>query len=343
MEQMAQRAEESGLRLESVDRYSLFTQRHGYKPGAPTLVSLIFCMFLHGGFLHLAGNMLYLWIFGDNVEARLGPVGYLVAYLATGALATLSFAHFEPDSLTPLVGASGAISGVLGLYLVWFHHNHIRVLVFLFFIMFVHVRALWVLAVYLLWDNLGPWLMERRLGHQGGVAYAAHLGGFIAGMMAALLLNLVRGRQPAPRPPPHRLETVHWNDPRRREHLAQAMENPAHTFRRAMKELRMEDAAHAFSRIVREGGLPPEPEDVFRLAQWLYDSDFVPDAAAVFKYYIRTYPRGADLDRAHLGLGILLSRRLGQPAQARDHFQKAIDLARPGSAISRTAHEELGR
>ena len=91
--------------LVHLSAYDLFTFAHGYKPGAPEVGDLFACMFLHGGFLHLAGNMLFLWIFGDNVEHRLGRVGYLLAYLATGVLATLSFSLFETGSMTPLVGA----------------------------------------------------------------------------------------------------------------------------------------------------------------------------------------------------------------------------------------------
>ncbi|MHC4163933.1 MAG: rhomboid family intramembrane serine protease [Planctomycetota bacterium] len=319
--------------LRQVDRYSLFVQKYGYKPGRPDLVSLLFCMFLHQGFWHLAGNMLYLWIFGDNVEFRLGRLGHLIAYLVTGVAATLAFAAFNTESIVPLVGASGAISGVLGLYLVWFPHNQVRVLFWIFFIFFIHVRALWVLLAYLVIDL---WLFLETRGASGGVAYGAHLGGFFAGMAAAWILNRVRGVVPAPRPGP-RFERR--RGPRRPPPAAAS----GAEFGAAIQQGRMEDAAHAFSLLVREGGTPPAASDVFRLGRWLYENGFVPDTAAVFRYYIKSYPRGDDLDRVHLGLGILLARKLGQPTAAREHLLQAIDLTEADSSIATAAREELGR
>ena len=109
-------------------QYDLFVFAHGFRPGAPSWVSLFTCMFLHAGFLHLAGNMLFLWIYGDNVEHRLGAVRYLIAYLGTGIAATLFHAAVAAGSGLPLIGASGAISGVLGLYFVWFPRNRVRLL-----------------------------------------------------------------------------------------------------------------------------------------------------------------------------------------------------------------------
>ena len=97
----------------SVSAYDLTVFRYGFRPADPSLLALLTAMFLHGGFLHLAGNMLFLWIFGDNVEHRLGPVRFLFAYLGTGVAATLVFALFALDSPYPMIGASGAISGVL--------------------------------------------------------------------------------------------------------------------------------------------------------------------------------------------------------------------------------------
>ena len=107
--------------LAQVTAYDLVTFSYGYRPVDPSFLTLGTSMFLHGGFMHLAGNMLYLWIYGDNVEHRLGPGRFLIAYLGTGALATLSHAVTDLGSVLPMVGASGAISGVLGFYFIWFH------------------------------------------------------------------------------------------------------------------------------------------------------------------------------------------------------------------------------
>jgi membrane associated rhomboid family serine protease len=163
--------------------YDVFVFQHGYRPAAPRLGDLFFSMFLHGGFLHLAGNMLFLWIYGDNVERRLGSLLYGFAYLATGAAATLFHAAFAATSNIPLVGASGAISGVLGFYFVWFPRNSVRLLFLLppFLMNVFEVPARLVLGVYLVIDNLFPFVFAAG----GGVAHGAHIGGFLAGAALA--------------------------------------------------------------------------------------------------------------------------------------------------------------
>jgi membrane associated rhomboid family serine protease len=139
------------LLAEQLSAYDLFIFAHGFKPAAPSVQDLLTSMFLHAGWLHLLGNMLFLWIFGDNVELHLGRAGYLGVYLVTGAAATLFFALFQLDSPMPLVGASGAISGVLGCYFVWFPRNRVRVLMVLIWIIdVILVPARWVLGFYLI-------------------------------------------------------------------------------------------------------------------------------------------------------------------------------------------------
>ncbi len=321
--------------VQALTKYDLFVDRHGYKPGAPDLLSLLLCMFLHADFLHLFGNMLMLWIFGDNVEARLGRAGYLVAYLATGAVATLSFAFVTPKSMTPLVGASGAISGVLGFYLIWFPHNQVRVVFLYFYFLFVHVRAIWVLGVYLVIQNVLPFLLRAKEGGGGGVAHGAHIGGFLAGMAGALLVNLFRGKVAPPHPQPYmERRGMPWARPR------PVAGGAADAFHAAVQMGRMEEAAHAFTRHVTEGGAPPKPADVFALGRWLYENGFSADAAAVFRYYLANFPRGEDSDRVHLGLGVLLARMLSQPVAAREHLLSAIDLARD-AAVAQKARDEL--
>jgi membrane associated rhomboid family serine protease len=325
------------LILRQITRYDLVIFRYGYTPGKPSLLSIFTCMFLHAGFMHVAGNMLMLWIFGDNVEARLGRLGYLLTYLGTGVLATLAFSLFASGSKVPLVGASGAISGVLGCYLIWFPRNQIRVLIlFFYFFYFIYVRAIWVLLIFFVWENLLPFLLESKVGAGSGVAHGAHIGGFLAGMLVAFLYDLVRGRAPRPTPLPEvERRRAPWSPPPRPVPGA-----AADAFHGAVRMGRMEDAAHAFTRHATEGGPPPAPDDVFALGRWLYENDFAQDAVAVFRYYISHYPRGDDLDRVHLGLGVLLARRLSQPAAAREHLLMAIDLARDPSLAAK-AREEL--
>ena len=175
--------------VNSLSAYDLYVFEHGYKPAAPQIPDLFYSLFLHGGFMHLFGNMLFLWIYGDNVEYRLGRLAYLFWYLATGIAATLFFALFSPRSAVPLVGASGAISGVLGFYFLWFPRNTVRMFVFLFpfFMNVVAIPARIVLGIYLVLDNVLPFVFTGGSG--GGVAYGAHIGGFAAGLAAAWVME----------------------------------------------------------------------------------------------------------------------------------------------------------
>ncbi|HDS16760.1 MAG TPA: rhomboid family intramembrane serine protease [Proteobacteria bacterium] len=173
--------------LQRISAYEVFVFANGYKAGAPQLEDLFFSLFLHGSFLHLAGNMLFLWIYGDNVEHRLGHLPYFLLYLFCGIAATLFFSIFTQTSMTPLIGASGAISGVLGFYFIFFPRNQIKVFLalFPFFFNVVRLPARLVLGFYLLVDNVLPFLMASS----GGVAYGAHIGGFISGLAGALIWN----------------------------------------------------------------------------------------------------------------------------------------------------------
>ena len=158
---------------------------------APAPVLTIFTsMFLHGGFLHIAGNMLYLWIFGNNVEDVLGHLRFLVLYLLSGVGAALTQIVMNPDSRVPMVGASGAISGVLGAYLFLFPHARVlTLLMFGFFIRFVHVPAIIVLGFWIVMQVLNGLISVGRMGDEGGVAWFAHIGGFAAGVMLLFLLR----------------------------------------------------------------------------------------------------------------------------------------------------------
>jgi len=163
-------------------------------------LSVLSAMFLHGGLLHLLGNMLFLFVFGNNVEDRLGRVRYLLFYLACGYAATYGFALSNPNSTDTLVGASGAIAGVLGAYLLLFPRARVTSLVpFLFFI------PVWLPA----WVVLGSWFVLQWLYVQGagtaegaGVAYLAHVVGFVAGAVLVIVLGGLRADRRPPRPPP---------------------------------------------------------------------------------------------------------------------------------------------
>jgi len=147
-------------------------------------VTVFTSMFMHGGWLHLIGNLLYLWIFGDNVEDSMGHGRFLVFYLLCGVAAVLAQSLPDPNSQVPMVGASGAISGVLGAYLLLYPHA--RVLVVIPPIYTVRLPAMLVL---LLWFGMQLFSNLSSTGSQGGVAFRAHIGGFVAGMALVALFK----------------------------------------------------------------------------------------------------------------------------------------------------------
>jgi membrane associated rhomboid family serine protease len=162
--------------------------------GKNVLVSLFTSMFLHGGILHLAGNMLYLWVFGNNIEDRMGWPVFLLFYLAAGLVAAYAEALAHPSSITPLVGASGAIAGTLGAYIVIFPHARVMALIPIFFIFQLTELSAWIVLGF--WFVLQAFAGVGSLGGDvGGVAWWAHIGGFVFGALIALLFY--RRRQPA--------------------------------------------------------------------------------------------------------------------------------------------------
>jgi membrane associated rhomboid family serine protease len=147
----------------------------------PATATVFTSMFLHGGFMHLGGNMLYLWIFGNNVEDSMGHVRFVIFYLLCGIAAALGQALANPSSEVPMIGASGAISGVLGAYLLLYPHARVLTLIPLgAFTQMVRMPALVVLG---LWFVLQLFNSAAASGKQGGVAWFAHIGGFVAGMV----------------------------------------------------------------------------------------------------------------------------------------------------------------
>ncbi|WP_128515679.1 rhomboid family intramembrane serine protease [Tabrizicola thermarum] len=155
------------------------------------LETIVTSMFLHGSWMHLAGNMLFLWIYGDNLEEEMGHFGFLIFYLACGVVAGLAQALPDPGSPVPMVGASGAIAGVMGGYLLLFPRAKVDVLfIFIIFFRIVAIPA---------WIVLGLWLVIQIgsgvsvPGDEGGVAYWAHVGGFVAGLVLTLPAWMRRG------------------------------------------------------------------------------------------------------------------------------------------------------
>jgi membrane associated rhomboid family serine protease len=165
--------------------------------GKSVLLSVLTSMFIHGGFLHIAGNMLFLWVFGNNVEDRMGWPGFVAFYLIAGVVAAYAQALTDPSSQVPLVGASGAIAGTLGAYIVMFPHARVLTLVPIFFFLQVAELPAWMV--------LGFWFVLQAFqgvgdlaGDTAGVAWFAHIGGFVFGAAIGLFFR----RRPQPRAVP---------------------------------------------------------------------------------------------------------------------------------------------
>lgn len=175
-------------------------------PGASPLLTLILSMFMHGGILHIVGNMLYLWIYGDNVEDVMGHGFYLMFYITGGLLATLTHTLFHPASSVPMIGASGAVAAVLGAYLVLFPHAKVKTFVWIFIIYMttLYIPA-WVLIGLFVATNLFMGVLSMAAPEPTGVAWFAHLGGLGFGLLLAIPF---RSRLSHARRPRRRLD--HW-------------------------------------------------------------------------------------------------------------------------------------
>ena len=160
-------------------------------PDKPVYLAVLFSMFFHGSLLHLAGNVWFLWIFGNNIEDKKGRLAYLPFYLVSGVVATLAHVLVQPSSTVPLVGASGAVAGVMGAYLIFFPSVRIRT-IFLMFLLFIRdVQAKWLLLFWL--------VSQFFVNPNAGIAWMAHVGGFVFGALFAVLWRAVssmRARDP---------------------------------------------------------------------------------------------------------------------------------------------------
>ena len=196
-----------GPRLDEAIFSVAFIPARFWLPGNWTadLFTIVVSMFLHGGLLHIGSNMLYLWIFGDNVEDRIGHGRYLIFYLACGFIATFAHAFFGAASRIPAVGASGAIAGVLGAYLVLYPRARVTTVIPIFF--FITVREIPAIFILGFWFVLQLFSGVGSLGvpdaqNMGGVAYFAHIGGFVAGVLLIAPFGGLRGRPRRAQPPP---------------------------------------------------------------------------------------------------------------------------------------------
>lgn len=298
--------------LPGISAYDLFVFRHGFRPAAPQYSDLLTSIFLHGGLAHLLGNMLFLWIYGDNVEYRLGRRRFLIYYLLTGMAATLFYTLFAPGSKLPLVGASGAISGVLGFYFTWFPRNTVRMFVFLFpiYVNVIQIPARYVLGIYLVLDNLLPFLLTRGSGG-GGVAHGAHIGGFIAGLAIAWVMNR---REVTTKPKDYRASSS-------------TTAAPLDEVTAALERGELERAARGYFALSTEQSRRLlTPAEMLALGDWLAANGHPEAALTLYRRLLRDYPQGPGLAEAHAGAGWVQLEIPGQATAAYQHFLEALDL-----------------
>jgi membrane associated rhomboid family serine protease len=193
--------DESGRHVPGTEVQQFLEQKCGHKSWWE---SVFVAMFLHGSWLHIGGNMLFLWVFGNNVEDKIGPVFYLLFYLAAGVVASVAQLLISPNSVVPNLGASGAIAGVLGAYILMFPRRRVLTLIIFFFITFIYLPAYVVLGVWFvlqLFSGVGE--LGSRVNSGGGVAFFAHIGGFVFGAIMAWLFfprERIGSRPPPIRP-----------------------------------------------------------------------------------------------------------------------------------------------
>ncbi|AMV71411.1 hypothetical protein JCM30471_32490 [Desulfuromonas carbonis] len=307
--------------LQHVSAYDLLTFEYGFRPVSPSLLTLFTSLFLHGGWMHIIGNMLFLAIFGDNVEYRLGHLGYLLVYIGTGIAATLFFGFFVPGSPIPLIGASGAISGVLGCYFLWYPRNRVKTFVFLFpFIIGNYlIPARWVLGFFLLVDNLLPFLLTR--GGGSGVAHGAHIGGFLAGLGVSWLVDR-RAHHPT-------RSSVRFSPEAEPVETAPASDDRPELISRSIAAGRMARATGLFLDAPdRASRNAVASEDVLRIGEFLLENWLFSQALAVFRRFIAERSGDPGIDRAYLGAGLAMMRQPRGLTAAYHYFLAAIDAAR---------------
>ena len=169
----------------------ILVEQLGVVPIAFSWPAVLSSMFLHGGWLHVGGNMLYLWIFGDNVEDSLGPVRYLLFYLGCGAVAALAQVWVSPDSTVPMIGASGAVAGVMGAYFVLYPQSRVLTAVFVvLFLDLIEIPALFFLGIWFLMQLFSGVGSIGAGAAEGGIAFWAHVAGFAVGVLTGALWRM---------------------------------------------------------------------------------------------------------------------------------------------------------
>ncbi len=325
--------------MSQVSSYDLMVFSRGLRPSSLSLLDFMTAMFLHGGWMHLLGNMLFLWIFADNLEARLGRGGFLAFYLITGIAAGVGDVVLRWGSPIPSVGASGAISGVLGGYFIWFPRNRVRlfVLFFPFIMRTINVGARWVLGFYLIVQNIFPWLLT---GSEAGVSYGAHIGGFFAGAAAAMLLG---GRLQIRAPGRSEHESLHAEDNMSIEESRPVAEFQPKQPERSPRWESMAtdsdggDALRVFMALSDAEVSSMPLSRIEATGRQLTHAARLQDAAVLYERTLRVRGTGADLNNLRLAFALVLRRMGGFEPQSRALAQQVLAAPR-SEEESKIAH-----
>ncbi|TVQ63842.1 MAG: rhomboid family intramembrane serine protease [Phycisphaerales bacterium] len=331
--------------------------------------------FLHGGMMHILGNMLFLWVFGPDVEDRLGRFGFLLFYLVSGAVAGWAFAAFDQGGR--LIGASGAVAGVTGAFLVLFPRVHIKILFLFIIIGIFSIKAWWFIAFKVVYD-----LMGFSVARGSNVAFSAHLGGYAFG--AAVAMGLL-GLRIVPREPYDLLSLMKHHSRRKQFHAAAGIDarrrgrvapvdrarerepdrparkkpeasepDPKLTAARtavasAASAGAFDRAADAYTELLRAFGATPGAATMSKDAQLgvanaLFNRGDHATAAKAYERFLDAYPHDAQAPRVRLMLGLVLARYLNDPVAARAQLLRARESVRDAEdrGLAEALIEELG-
>lgn len=319
---------------------------------APTLLQFFSYQFLHADTWHLLGNMLFLWVFGNSVNAKMGDVAYLFFYLAGGIFAAWGYALVHPQPFE-LLGASGAIAAITTAYLVLFPRSHVVVLVWFFIIHFFEVPAMWLIGLkVIVWDNL----VAPGIGGAGNVAYAAHLSGYLFGFAGAMFMLLIRALprdqfdllalwkrwhrrralggadalSPVARPVP-RDPAVRAAEEKQLDEISALRQR----IQEAISARQLPVAAEGYRGLVSLDGQQCLSEMAqLDIARQFYQTGQFLDAAHAFQRFVDCYPLSRESDNARLLLGILYARDLRDYVNAERVLTQAMEKLRDDERLA---------
>ena len=342
---------------------------YGVVPGNLKWYQFFTCMFLNGGWMHIIGNMWFLWVFGDAVENRIGHVKYLIFYLAAGVGASAFYLLLTPRNMIPCVGASGAIFGVVGAYAVLFPRNDIKMFYWIGWIWAgtFHIKAMWIIGFWFL-EQIGMYFLMKDFGG-GGVAHAAHLGGGIVGVAVAIV---VRGWLPEPEEPEG------WDTGPRYAYgeAPTAFEIPGRSAAPAFAPLGtpvptpttsgvvdfidgelepLDEVSQAFvdgdvdealqqyrERTGEYGAEPLSSATQMQVANAYFERAEFDEALEAYQLYLGSYATESDAPFAKFRAAVVLSRRLDRAEEA-GKLLVEVAMEHPDSEVTALAREEIGR